>query len=630
MRDLFELGRPLGRRGLFQLVSDEALRDGKLEDWENEILSRLARFLKLEGDLARSIVRLSLSKYQGGQFDQSRPMDKVILYREILRHVHSDQEVDAKEQAMLDGMRQLLELSPADHDRLLAEIGRGASAPPVVSARLVELVAEVARRVEAMGSRPPDAGHLAKAQDLAKEVAAPTADCAHEYGHRVIAACGLSKILGRGGLWHELEEMFATLLPTGALSDESAIELGRAFTDLVDARISEGPLERVPTVLALAERLVALEPADDLRWVAVGAAGHQALRAFATARRFALVAKIVRILGGIPAGVAQAAGHHAEALCTWGILGMKAGEAREVESATTALGQLAVAAQHPEVVRARATLLGCAVEWWTSEAKQPEPARKALDSLYSVVRVHGADHGVATSFALASEFALMLLLILKDLKAVSSHLDRIKEVSAAHAGDEELQFALARSLVNSMVQVKGLTGVRTEARLELTNQLTGTLAALEAACPGSVKLADARSRLEKIKAQQASPDAGPVVLGPPPEDILMMRTFFEELQSADSPQSAIITGHMLMGMIAAGGYPRRVMDEGEEVYQTDEEYFLHLLKEMTYQIANDRSGYWESCLAKVEVMTRYMVEDATPAIATAARRLRTTLAMPAV
>src|SRR5688572_23153496 len=118
MSDLYALGRPLGRRGLFQLVSDEAFRDGKLEPWENDILGALARFLKLDGELARTIARMSKEKYKAGAFDESRPLDPIRLFREILRHAYSDDEVDERERAMLAGMQKLLKLSDADRARL--------------------------------------------------------------------------------------------------------------------------------------------------------------------------------------------------------------------------------------------------------------------------------------------------------------------------------------------------------------------------------------------------------------------------------------------------------------------------------------------------------------------------------
>lgn len=74
--------------------------------------------------------------------------------------------------------------------------------------------------------------------------------------------------------------------------------------------------------------------------------------------------------------------------------------------------------------------------------------------------------------------------------------------------------------------------------------------------------------------------------------------------------------------LGVGPYLGRVMREGEEVYQRDEAYFLDLLEEIGCQVQHDRSGYWRVQMPKLDTLTRYLLEGATPAIAGAARSLR--------
>jgi hypothetical protein len=589
MSDLYELGRPLGRRGLFQLVSDEAFRDGKLDPWENEILGALAGFLKLDANLARTIARMSKEKYKAGKFVESRPLDPVRLFREILRHAYSDADLDEKERTMLAGMQKLLKLSNDDRAKLESEVKGGG---------------------EVAAKPPPGVSR-----------------------DRVMAAGSAASKLAREGKWKEAEATWKALFEEGPIEEDAASSLALEFTALVGERAS-GPLELVPGVVTLAERLAKADPPDPIRWVALGSAGHAAVRALAEDQRFGLVPKVMRALEGIPHDAGEAQGHHAEALASWGILAMKHGQRDEVLKATAAMEALAPHALVPEVVRARATLHSCALEWWCGHVKEPDPASAAFEVLHQLVNEHGDDRAVANSFAVCSEFALMLVLILRDYERVALHLERARMVSGAHPGDEEIQFALARAMVNTAIHVNAL---REDAptRARLMGDVERTLAMLAASCPGSEKIEDAKGRLERVKLQNpqfahASQGAHAATATPPaaaraapsspvPEDVRTMRAIFDAMQEGRTPPAPAFA---ILEIVGTGGYPRRVKEEGERVYAADEPYFLHLLAEVERQLGSDRIGFWQMQGQIIELVTRYMIEDATPAIADAARRVR--------
>lgn len=120
--DLYERGKPLGREGLFQLVAEAAFRDGVLEDAEKEILKTVARFLKLDANEAREVLRRSREKFKAGNLGEERALDAKELYRKILGYVASDGDIDELEAEMLRDLRKLFHISDAIHLRTLAEV----------------------------------------------------------------------------------------------------------------------------------------------------------------------------------------------------------------------------------------------------------------------------------------------------------------------------------------------------------------------------------------------------------------------------------------------------------------------------------------------------------------------------
>ena len=122
VKEQYELGKPLSRKGLFQLVTDEVFKDGKVEKWENSILNKLAKFLSIKGEWAQKIAGRSAEKYKAGELGTKRPLNAMQLYERALFFVWSDGVVDEAERKMLQGLRMFFNISSKAHDEMLRRI----------------------------------------------------------------------------------------------------------------------------------------------------------------------------------------------------------------------------------------------------------------------------------------------------------------------------------------------------------------------------------------------------------------------------------------------------------------------------------------------------------------------------
>lgn len=121
-RDRYRAGRRLSPKGLFQLVAEEAFKDGKIEPVEQEVLTRLARFLGIPEDSTRRIARQALSKFRKGELGTPRSLRPRLLYERTLYFVWSDGEEDRREEKMLEGLRRLFRIGPEEHREILERV----------------------------------------------------------------------------------------------------------------------------------------------------------------------------------------------------------------------------------------------------------------------------------------------------------------------------------------------------------------------------------------------------------------------------------------------------------------------------------------------------------------------------
>jgi len=118
--DFYSFGKPLTREGLFQLVTDEAFRDGQVSPTENKLLVALTKYLRIPTESARSIANRSRQKFKDEQLGLNRPFDKERLYKRVLRFAISDGRYDENEYNMIEVLRSLFKVSLDDHEKMLS------------------------------------------------------------------------------------------------------------------------------------------------------------------------------------------------------------------------------------------------------------------------------------------------------------------------------------------------------------------------------------------------------------------------------------------------------------------------------------------------------------------------------
>lgn len=110
---------PLSRDALFRMFTDEACRDGVLEDFEQKILLSIARFLRLEKEEAGGILIESRERYEQGLLGETRRFEPRALYLRVLQAIHADGQIDNMEEQMLAGLRKMFNISAEDHEAMV-------------------------------------------------------------------------------------------------------------------------------------------------------------------------------------------------------------------------------------------------------------------------------------------------------------------------------------------------------------------------------------------------------------------------------------------------------------------------------------------------------------------------------
>lgn len=120
--------RPMG---LFAIICDAAFKDGRIEPFEQEILSRITACLKLDKEVARAIAKRSRERYKDGKLGDEKPLCPKIVYRHSLEVACADKTIDTTERVLLEALRQLFNISIEYHNEVLGRIRE--VLPPIVS-----------------------------------------------------------------------------------------------------------------------------------------------------------------------------------------------------------------------------------------------------------------------------------------------------------------------------------------------------------------------------------------------------------------------------------------------------------------------------------------------------------------
>ena len=124
----------LGCRSLFAIISDAVFQDGVVEPHEQQLLNKIAAFLKLPPKTAMAIAKRSKERFDRGELGPATPINGEAVYERSLRLACADGTVDTKERTLLEAMRKLFKIKSDTHNELMKKIraelsGQQPSAP---------------------------------------------------------------------------------------------------------------------------------------------------------------------------------------------------------------------------------------------------------------------------------------------------------------------------------------------------------------------------------------------------------------------------------------------------------------------------------------------------------------------
>ena len=112
----------LTRETLFQLVAEEALRDGKVQQFELHLMQQLVEALGLDPIQAEARALEAKQRFHAGVLGEPRPLSRRALYRRALEVVVADGRVDDEERGLLRQLARLLGITQAVHGELSREV----------------------------------------------------------------------------------------------------------------------------------------------------------------------------------------------------------------------------------------------------------------------------------------------------------------------------------------------------------------------------------------------------------------------------------------------------------------------------------------------------------------------------
>ena len=598
---------------LLAIVARAVYSDGVVEDAERELVKRVVRALEVDHARARQI--LDTARKEAPMRSNAGAADAEMLWAEA--------------QALLGAL-------PAGTGRraLAARVGW---ALEVDDARIAEVVQALAPDAPARAGVVDSARSYA-AEGLAAEAAALAArldphgapfdekdgrsmlELLNSGDLAVVAT--LARCASRTGQLAALDPALTALVATRA---PAGAELGVYQAALAGAAAGvtreDDPAtgNRLIEVVDLAERLAKVEPQGPERWIAWAERAREAVRFLCRQRDWKSVRALEKRLGAAPrAHEGAVAPAVAGALAAWGLAALVAQAGDELARARDRLARLSGRHDLAAVRREYATLLAAVIAGVVRD-RFPDAAEGPLAAglLESLAQAHWEDRDLVLIFAAACADVQLLHVAARDEAGHRKLLARLSELAQRHPRDEDLALHLARGLVNvGVVRAGDLAPARRE-KDPLLVAVRALLDLLRESNPTSEKVAELAGRFDRQPGVPPSRiRAAPAARARHP-DLLELRDAFERLQHGSNDAMAT-----LARILGVGPYPGRIMREGEEAYQRDEGYFLDLLAEIDHQVQHDRSGYWRMQMPKLDTMTRYMLEDATPAIAQAARDLR--------
>jgi tetratricopeptide (TPR) repeat protein len=282
---------------LFAAVAEEALRDGRIEEFEERTLRSLAGFLRLTPEQASSLMGDVRRRFEAGALGPARRMDPVRLLREVFHQVVRDGVREPREEQLLAFLGRSLGLprtaleafEAAWHASVLRRTGRLAEAEQEARRALTILETNLSPEHPEVGVQRgnlagiiSESGRHPEAIELAVRAReAVLAGLGREHHDHAIACNNLARYLERAGRNQEAEGLRREALEVALIAwGPDSVHTARAQVDLGMLLLSlERPgeaLEEVRAGAGTAARLLGSADAALTPW-------HQAHRRAAAA-----------------------------------------------------------------------------------------------------------------------------------------------------------------------------------------------------------------------------------------------------------------------------------------------------------------------------------------------------------
>lgn len=456
------------RDGIFQIVAEELFRKGNIQEKENKILLKLARFLRLDVETARAIAKVAKTSLSDaspvGESDVA-----LRVYTRVSAALRTPEGPVSGSEQVLHAIRVLFQM------------------PDI-------------RRTTGKVEVPPELRTTGTMQIIAIDTL-PVYTALDE-------AAKLARLEQYDEAFKVAEKVFAVRpVPAGS---------GDAYRKLLPSLLEEAAAEpspnRVLPLVKWAARLADIPPEETYRWTVlldlIGSAG-KTLAAGARWDEHALLLteldKVVDTPGGTLAPAIGRIAYDAIDRCLTG--------GRYDESRTwhkVLVKQQTYFAQE-EVRNRYASALVRQMEYI---AGNKDDAREHFTQMHtalsSLVKSYPTDKGLARSYAAASPSIGMIYLKARDAHALKDYSNTATSVIKTFSGDEELALAFARGLVNTAILAKEIgrqmSAEKSAMRRFLDGfkstpepfigEITGAMAAAVASCPHSEAMSNARKRFE--------------------------------------------------------------------------------------------------------------------------------------
>lgn len=414
-------GAPLTPEGLFQLVTEEFLRDGVLEEVEQKILRTLVGFLDLDSKWASSVLAESRREYQAGTLGTPRRFHSRKLYAQILSFTAGDGKVSQEEARLLAAMKRLFKIENAEHDEIFRRVRlrfrrsrdpdpshleappepEPASPPSAPETQLSFRAFELAK--EALECEAP-LDLLPKAQEILSEIqaelrssrASPSPLCLQALGrlaHPFFRAqhpkpwVDTLVELREVDPWREAPESFRRLLEDWSLE---------AF--------DEDRPERVRGWVAWLLAFTKLRGPSEDRWRDFARALSLALKFLASHRHWELHHEVFSSWSAIPAEeYSRVAADRAEAISDWILLGLNAGQHFCVERAWTSLKLLHPDMDQEAVRHHLAPAWTCTMEVALQDPRDRSLLEPSLAPYLSLLESYPEDREIFSHFLLLAD-----------------------------------------------------------------------------------------------------------------------------------------------------------------------------------------------------------------------------------